>query len=137
MFLVCVIFISKCVSGLFVYFHVFLGLMIIGKGLELVKTSWKPKRLIFGRFETVTSHYTWDESLQRASVTSRHPGTTQHRDKRTRRFWIEQFSYFKNNFLYRHPNEVIQVALERWLKDLGLLWKNLLDIESFWWTKMP
>ena len=86
MFLVCVIFISKCVLGLFVCFHVFLGLMIIGKGLELVKTSWKVKRLNFGRFVTVMSRATWDDSLQRASVTSQHPGTTRHRDKRTRRF---------------------------------------------------
>ena len=86
--------------------------MIIRKGLKLVKTSWKAKRLIFGRFETVTSHATWDESLQRASVTSRHPGMTRHKDKRTRRLWIEQFSYFGHNFLYRHSNEVIQVALE-------------------------
>ena len=80
MFLVCVIFISNCILGLFVCFDVFLGLMIIEKGLEFVKTSWKAKRLIFGRFETVTSRTTWDESLQRASVMSRHPGTTRHRD---------------------------------------------------------
>ena len=76
MFLVCVIFISECVLGLFVCFHMFLGLMIIGKGLELVKTSWKAKGLIFRRFVTVTSRATWDESLQRASVMSRHPETT-------------------------------------------------------------
>ena len=76
MFLVCVIFISKCVLGFLVCFYVFLGLMIIGKGLELVKTSWKAKRLNFGRLVTVTSHATWDESLQRASVTSQLvPGT--------------------------------------------------------------
>ena len=62
----------KCVLGLFICFDIFLGLMIIGKALELVKTSWKEKRLIFGRFETVTSHATKDESLQRASVKSRH-----------------------------------------------------------------
>ena len=80
MFLVCVIFISKCILGLFIYFHVFLGLMIIEKGLELVKTSWKVKRLNFRKMVTITSHATWDESLQRASVTSRHPGTTRHRD---------------------------------------------------------
>ena len=83
------------------------------KGLELVKTSWKAKRLNFERFMTVTSRATWDESLQRASVTSRHPRMTRHRDKRTRRFWIEQFLYFGHNFSYRYPNEVIQVELER------------------------
>ena len=80
MFLVCVIFISKCVLGLFVCFDMFLGLMIIKKGLELVKTSWKAKRLNFERFMTVMSRVTWDESLQRAFVMSRHPGTTRHRD---------------------------------------------------------
>ena len=70
----------KCVLGLFVCFHVFLGLMIIVKGLELVKTSWRAKRLNFRRMVTVTSRATWDESLQRASVMSRHPGMTRHRD---------------------------------------------------------
>ena len=83
------------------------------KGLELVKISWKVKRFNFGRFMTVTSHATWDESLQRVSVMSRHREMTRHRDKRPRRFWIENFLYFEHNFLYRHPNEVIQVALER------------------------
>ena len=107
---------TKCVLGLFVCFDVFLGLMIIGKGLELIKTSWKAKRLIFRRFRTITSSYTWDDSLQRASVMSQHPGTTRHRDKRPRRFWIEQFSYFGHNFFYRHLNEMIQVTLERYSK---------------------
>ena len=128
---------TKCVLGLFVCFDVFLGLMILGKGLELVKTSWKTKRLIFGRFRTIMSHYTWDDSLQKASIPSQHPGTTRHRDKRPRRFWIEQFLYFSHNFLYRHPNEVIQVALERWLKDLELLWRNFLEIKSFDRQKYP
>ena len=57
-------FYSQCVLGLFVCFDVFLGLMIIEKGLELVRTSWKAKRLNFGRMVTVTSHATWDESLE-------------------------------------------------------------------------
>ena len=56
----------------------FLGQMIFGKGLELVKTSWRAKRLNFGRFHTVTSRDMRDESLQRATVTSRHPGMTRH-----------------------------------------------------------
>ena len=86
---------------------------MLGKDLELIRISWKAKRLNFGRFMIVTSHATWNEWLQRASVTSRHPRTTRHTDKRSRRFWIEQFSYFGHNFLYRHPNEVIQVALKR------------------------
>ena len=72
-------FCSQCILGLFICFDVFLGLMIIEKGLELVRTSWKAKRLNFGRMVTVTSRATWDESLQRASVMSRHPGTTRHR----------------------------------------------------------
>ena len=86
---------------------------MLGKDLELIRTSWKPKRLNFGELKIVTSHYAWHDSLQRAFVTSRHPGTTRHTDKRSRRFWIEQFSYFGHNFLYKHPNEVIQVELER------------------------
>ena len=40
----------------------FLGQMIFEKGLELVKTSWRAKRLNFGRFDTVMSHDNRDES---------------------------------------------------------------------------
>ena len=56
----------------------FLGQMIFGKGLELVKTSWSAKRLNFGRFHTVTSRDMREKSLQKATVTSRHPGMTRH-----------------------------------------------------------
>ena len=54
--------IFNIVLGQFVYFDVFLGQMIFGKGLEQVKTSWRAKRLNFGRFDTITSRDNRDES---------------------------------------------------------------------------
>ena len=54
--------------------------MIFEQGLELVKTSWKVRRLNFGQLKTVTSHHHGHESLQGASVMSRHPGTTRQGD---------------------------------------------------------
>ena len=71
---------------------------MLGKALELIRISWKVKRLNFGELKTVTSRYAWHDSLQRAFVTSRHNVMTRHKDQRPRRFWIKQFSYFGNNF---------------------------------------
>ena len=64
---------SKCVLCLFVSFDAFLGQMSITKGLELIKSSWKARRVNFGRKGSVPSRYRWHDSLQRVSVTSRHP----------------------------------------------------------------
>ena len=59
-------------------FNVFLGLMIIEQGLELVKTGWKARRLNFGQLKTVTSHFMGTSRYREYSVMSRHPGTTRH-----------------------------------------------------------
>ena len=70
---------------------------MLGKDLELIRTSWKAKRLNFGELKTVKSRYAWHDSLQRAFVTSRHNVMTRHKDQRPRRLWIEQFLYFGHN----------------------------------------
>ena len=74
---------------------------MLGKDLELIRISWKAKRLNFGELETVTSCYTWHDSLQRAFVMSRHHVTTRHKDhnledSRLSSFYILIITFFKN-----------------------------------------
>ena len=73
---------SKCVLCLFVSFDAFLGQMSITKGFELIKSSWKARRVNFGRKGFVPSRYRWHDSLQRVSVTSRHPRNESWQDQK-------------------------------------------------------
>ena len=72
----------KCVLCLFVSFDAFLGQMSITKGLELIKSSWKVRRVNFRRKDFVPSRYRWHDSLQRVSVTSRHPRNESWQDQK-------------------------------------------------------
>ena len=73
---------SKCVLCLFVSFDAFLGQMSITKGFELIKSGWKAKRVNFGRKGSMPSRYRWHDSLQRVSVTSRHPRNESWQDQK-------------------------------------------------------
>ena len=112
-----VIFTSKCFYLLFVCFiHVFSLELVHGRSLRLVGLMKEAFQAKGCKLRVFRSRQPLHKSSPIIAVSSRqtiHESSPFIFCQELQLFSFEQFLYFGHNFFYRHPNEVIQVALER------------------------